>query len=280
MKGEMYLKKQTMLLLVSILCVTALAAGAAFAVNRTASEPDVDIPGGGQGVEVIPVSAGTAEPKPSETPESKSREFRFSLPRTWDGTIGEEWLDQVKKSIEQAVNEGKMTRQTADTILEIIENRSVLIPSIEDVELPDLSRFSDRVQIFGGEEFSIEGFVDGFLNEDAVAGFFFHPEPSMFSGDYFEENKDKTLGQLKDEWLAELKAKLDEAVASGKMTQEQADQTYRNAEEGKGALLFPGERGGFFQDIPQFRREFRSAPESGFERAPDPDIAKQNAVKY
>ena len=54
-----------------------------------------------------------------------------------------------------------------------------------------------------------------------------------FSGEFYEKNKDKTLAQIREEWLEKLKSKLDEAVASGQLSRREAEEIYKNAQEGK-----------------------------------------------
>ncbi len=62
----------------------------------------------------------------------------------------------------------------------------------------------------------------------------------FFSGDFFEANKDKTLSELRDDWLAIIRAQLDEAVTSGRMTQKEADKYYAAAENGDMSGLMRG----------------------------------------
>lgn len=144
----------------------------------------------------------------------------------------EVWLGEVKDYIEQAVTDETLTRETADAILAALES-------------------GDLSAIMEAAAGAMPRFEISFGMEPAMGG--------MFSGDYYEENKDKTLRELRDEWLSEYKTKLDEAVASGTITQEQADEAYENAEQGKVGSGFGFSRRGGFKggnDAPSFEKSF------------------------
>lgn len=146
----------------------------------------------------------------------------------------EAWLNEVKEYLNSAVDNGTITRETADAINAALTNGdiSAIMETIGQT-MPRMER--------GSVSFGFGPAMGG-----------------MFSGDYYEQNKDKTLRELRGEWLDELKAKLDEAVASGSMTQEQADSIYEAAEQGQSAGFGSSRGGRGFKsggDAPSFEKE-------------------------
>lgn len=265
------MKKQPILVLASVLCITALAAGTAFAAGRNADKPEPS----GNVVNAAAVASditGSTEPQPSENSyrqELRFGPFHFGLDQAWDEETKQVQLEKYKEILDKAVEDGKINREDADEILKALEEGDfqTLMEKAKTL-LPELG-IGGRFSI--SDDFSIEGsggiVIDRF--GDFPAEGLLRPGSSMFFGDYFEENKDKTLGELKDEWLAELKTTLDEAVTNGTMTQEEADEAYQKAVDGNGFITGFGKGHGFGFSFGFGEKGFDAAPKTNSETTPE-----------
>ncbi|RME63104.1 MAG: hypothetical protein D6790_05270 [Caldilineae bacterium] len=137
-------------------------------------------------------------------------------------------LEQAQEKLAQAVADGKLTQEEADQILERIQN-------------------GERPGPFGprrghpGQEALAEAL--GMTSEEL--------HEALRSGQTLEEiaaeqgvDLDAVKKQIKADMLTQAQEKLAQAVADGKLTQEQADQILERIQNGEGPGFGPGPRRG------------------------------------